>query len=70
MSDFQIIELSENLRLCSFDVENIYTNIPKDDIINIISNTINNDQDISKDNQYQIIQILKSILEQNYLHKQ
>jgi hypothetical protein len=44
----------------------MYTNIPKTDIINIISNIINEDKDINKDYQYEIIQILKTVLEQNY----
>jgi hypothetical protein len=52
MTDLQTIEINENIRLCSFDVENMYTNIPKDDI-NIISNIINKGQDISKDYQGQ-----------------
>jgi hypothetical protein len=62
MTDLQTIDINENIRRCPFDVENMYTNIPKD-IINIISNTINIDQDISKNYQCQIIQILKTILE-------
>jgi hypothetical protein len=52
MADLQIIELNDNMRLCSFDVENMYTNIPKTEIINIISNIINEDKDINKDYQY------------------
>jgi hypothetical protein len=68
MTDLQTIENNENIRLCSFYVENMYTNIPKDDIINIISNIINKYQDISKNYQCQIIQTLKTTLEQNYFH--
>jgi hypothetical protein len=66
MTDLQTIELNDNMRLCSFDIENMYTNIPKTNVINIISNIINEDKDINKNYQQKIIHILKVVLEQNY----
>jgi hypothetical protein len=40
MTDPQTTELNKDMRLCSFDIENMYTNIPKIDIINIINTII------------------------------
>jgi sugar (pentulose or hexulose) kinase len=36
MTDLQAIQLNKDTRLCSFDIENMYTNIPEVSIINII----------------------------------
>jgi hypothetical protein len=30
------MEIDEDTRICSFDIKNMYTNIPKSDILNII----------------------------------
>lgn len=38
MTELQDIELDENMRLCSFDIENMYTNIPKGQIIKTVNN--------------------------------
>jgi hypothetical protein len=48
MKDLQDIEIDENTRICSFDINNICTNIPQKDVIDIIkSSTI-----IEKKKQY------------------
>jgi hypothetical protein len=44
MTDLQAIEINKDVRLCSFDIENMYTNIPKAEVINIINNIIQNSQ--------------------------
>jgi hypothetical protein len=67
--DLQAIELNKYMRLCSFDVENMYTNIPKIDIINIINTIIENNQEIGSNIQKETIRILKTMLEQNYFQK-
>jgi hypothetical protein len=34
------MEISEDMRMCSFDIENMYTTIPISDVINIINNLL------------------------------
>jgi hypothetical protein len=45
------------MRLCSFDIENMYTNIPKIGIINMINTILQNNQGIETNTQKEIIQI-------------
>jgi hypothetical protein len=40
MTDLQAIELNKYMRICSFDIENMYTNIPKVDIVNITNDIL------------------------------
>jgi hypothetical protein len=49
------MEINEDVRMCSFDIENI--NIPKLEVISIIESIIENDPDITKTNQNEIINI-------------
>jgi hypothetical protein len=65
-TDLQSIEINEDVRICSFDIENIHTNIPKLEVINIIKNIMENDPEIKKDEQEEIINILKSMMDQYY----
>jgi hypothetical protein len=44
----------------------MYTNTPKLEIIDIINNIMENDPEITKTTQEEIINILKSVMEQNY----
>jgi hypothetical protein len=37
-TDLQSIEINEDMRICSFDIQNMYTNIPKVEVLNIIKN--------------------------------
>jgi hypothetical protein len=39
-TDLQSIEINEDMRICSFDIENMYTNIPKVEVLNIIKNIL------------------------------
>jgi hypothetical protein len=66
MADLQAIELNKNMRLCSFDIENMYTNIPKIGIINIINIILENNLEIDRNIQKETIHILKTVIEQNY----
>jgi hypothetical protein len=45
------IKIDENTRLCSFDIENMYTNIPRKDVRNIINKILNrnNVKEIAKE---------------------
>jgi hypothetical protein len=65
MTDLQVIELNKDMRLCSFDIENMFTNIPKIGIINTI-NTILENLGTETNIQKEIIHILRTMIEQNY----
>jgi hypothetical protein len=54
------------MMLCSFDIENMYTNIPKTEIANILNNIIEN-HGIDKSTQKEIMQILGIVLEKKLL---
>jgi hypothetical protein len=47
MTDLKVIELNKDMQICSFDIENMYTNISKIDTINIINNIIQNNQKLT-----------------------
>jgi hypothetical protein len=64
-TDLQTIEINEDVRICSFDIQNMYTNIPKLEVIDIITNIKENGPKITKTTQEEITNILKSIIEQN-----
>jgi hypothetical protein len=55
-----------NIRMCSFDLENVYINIPMPDIINMSENIIENNSEIITANQKEIINLLKKLMEQSY----
>jgi hypothetical protein len=61
------IEINENTQLCSFDIENMYTNIPTYKVKNTAKAIINNNNNISKKMKKEIIGLLNVILEQNYI---
>jgi hypothetical protein len=46
--------------MCSFDIENMYTNIPKTEVVNIIKNVIENNPGTM--NQKEVIDTLRIIL--------
>jgi hypothetical protein len=66
IADLQAIDINKELRLCSFDIEKMYTNIPKNSIINIINNTLENNNEIEKNIQKEITHTVKTVIEQNY----
>jgi hypothetical protein len=66
MTDLKIIELNKDTRLCSFDITNMYTNIPKIGVINIIKKILQNNNKIEKNIQKETVHILETIIEQNY----
>jgi hypothetical protein len=47
-TDLQSIEINEDMRICPFDIENTYTNIPKVEVLNIIENIMESDPEIKK----------------------
>jgi hypothetical protein len=55
------------MKLCSFDIENMYTNIPISKLKNIITNILNKDRQTSKEEKEELLYILDMIPKQNYL---
>jgi hypothetical protein len=48
MTDLKTIELNKDTRLCSFDITNMYTNMPKIGVINIIKKILENNNEIEE----------------------
>jgi hypothetical protein len=53
------MESNEDVRICSFDIKNIYTNIPKSEVIDLIENPL----EIIKTSLKEIINSLKTEME-------
>jgi hypothetical protein len=58
-------DLDQNLRLASFDISNIYTNITTDELLTIIELACKNN-DVEKGMKRDILKILKFVIDQNY----
>jgi hypothetical protein len=41
------IEVNKDIQMCSFDIQNIYTNIPINELLNIVENIIDKNHNIS-----------------------
>jgi hypothetical protein len=52
--------------MLSFDVQNMYTNIPKTGTTDIITNILKFNAGISENNQKEIAHILETVMKQNY----
>jgi hypothetical protein len=65
MTDLNKVKINQNTRICSFDIVNMYTNIPADIINNIITETLLK-QDTHMQITREIILIISTILDQNY----
>jgi hypothetical protein len=55
-----------NIKLCSFDITNMYSNIPQKELILVIDNALQNNSvnTVQKD---EVILLLNTILKQNYI---
>jgi argonaute-like protein implicated in RNA metabolism and viral defense len=60
------INIQTNTKLCSTDITNMYTNIPQKDMIPIINNTLEH-KNTPKNQKEEIIILVKTILNQNYM---
>jgi hypothetical protein len=58
--------IQTNTKICLFDIKNMYTNIPQNDLIDIINNVLTNNN-APDDQKREIVILVKSILNQNYL---
>jgi hypothetical protein len=63
----QLIEIDNNTKMCSFDIENMYTNIPTMELRNIIDNIMTKNHNISQKTKIEINNLLTVVLEQNYV---
>jgi hypothetical protein len=59
------LQINENTRLCSFDIENIYTNIPVVEVKNILKETLNNDNETPTIEKQELETLLNAVLEHN-----
>jgi hypothetical protein len=66
MTDLQPIELNRDMRICSFDIKNMYINIPKRNAINIINNILESHSEIHMNIRKEIMHIMQMVMEQNY----
>jgi hypothetical protein len=65
ITDLNEIKINQDTRICSFDIANMYTNIPTDIIIDLITETLHK-QDTPIQITREIILIIGTILDQNY----
>jgi hypothetical protein len=61
------LDINEDTRLCSFNISNMYTNIPLTETINIIQSILNRDQQTPLNIKRELITLLNATLEQNYI---
>jgi hypothetical protein len=61
-------EIGGNTKLCPFDIENMYTNIPTPELVNVIKNIMNCDYSTNMDEKDELVNLVNKILEQNYFH--
>jgi hypothetical protein len=62
----KLFKIDKDMQLCSFDIENMYTNIPIYEVRNIVKNIIHKNN-ISQGIKEEIINLLNTILEQKYI---
>jgi hypothetical protein len=60
-------KIDENAKLCSLDIENMYSNIPTTEVKNIIKEILGKWNITSEHKKHELITILNTILEQNHL---
>jgi hypothetical protein len=65
IADLQQVNISENIRLCSFDIKNMYSNIPTEDISKLIIDVAMKNY-IHNDVTQGIEQLTNLVIEQNY----
>jgi hypothetical protein len=70
MTELETIEMDKNSRICSFDIKNMYTNIPRTETANLIYNILKTNQNINDSNQKEILHTLDTIMEQSYFQFQ
>jgi hypothetical protein len=65
INELNNLSIIRNIRMCSFDITNMHTNIPLNTLTNIIRNTLSKEE-IPQLIIYEMDRITKLIIEQNY----
>jgi hypothetical protein len=65
INDLKDIPFDQNLRLASFDISNMYTNIPTDELLTIIESAYKKN-DVEEGLKRDILKLLKVVIDQNY----
>ena len=65
INDLKDIPFDPNLRLSSFDISDMYTNIPTDELLTIIESACENN--VVEESLKRIMKLLKAIMDQNYV---
>jgi hypothetical protein len=55
------MEIDKNTKLCSFNIENIYTNIPKTDVKNIMKEILDNDNHTPENKKHELTMLFITI---------
>jgi hypothetical protein len=66
ITDLKTIKISKHTRICSFYIENIYTNIPRTETTDIVTSIPKINSGYNENSPKEVIHILKSVMEQNY----
>jgi hypothetical protein len=56
-----------NIKLCSFDITNTYSNIPQKELIQVIDNALQNN--INTDQKREVILLINTILNQDHIQR-
>jgi hypothetical protein len=65
MADLQTTELNRDMRICSFDIENMYSNTPKRDTIHIINNILESNPEMNSNIREEILRTMQTVMQQN-----
>jgi len=65
LEDLKVIPIGENTRLASFDIANMYSNFPTDELISIIM-YISSQRNIDDKLTEELISVTHTIMKQNY----
>jgi hypothetical protein len=68
-TDLREIPCDQNLKFASFDITNMYSNVPTGELVNIID-VLCNQHDIKEELKHGIMEISQIQIEQNYCHFQ
>jgi hypothetical protein len=64
----KLIKISKDIQICSFDIENMYTSTPINELLNVIENIMNKNYNISQETKTKIKYLLNTILNKTKLN--